>query len=664
MANLGLRGKSLLFLMLACVVALALAGVAGWKAVESAREYFGQAFVRNFTLLSRHQILAPVAQDLVLSQRLADSVVTRDWLLDEDNVAKRERFDREAEGYRRSFRSHAYAIISALSNHYYYRDQAAGPLDRPRYTLSRSEPADVWFYDTLNLHGDYNINVNFDRQLKLTRVWVNVVVRDGARRLGVVGSSVDLSELLREFVAPAEEGVTPMIIDGSGQIQIHPDERLIAYNRGASKDVGGSSIYDMLRDPGDRAELGDAMQAARDHADQVYTAWVRLDGRRQLVGLAYAPELDWYVLAALDPRVARVIDMHWLAPIGGALAVLVLVLLIGFGYAVERVVLRPLQRLNQSARDIAEGRYGVALPPGGRDEIGELGQAFGVMAGKVRRHTAELEGRVRERTRELEAANAAMAGINRKLGDSIECASLIQRAILPDGGLHAALGERQGVLWLPRDVVGGDLYVFRADGENSLLGVMDCAGHGVPAALMTMLAKAALDVALAEIGLRDPAALLVRADAALRAMLANATSSDSLEMATNVDLGLAYLDRAAGTVTFAGAGIALRASDGAQVLEIAGQRRPLGGKKPGIYGNTVIPASRGWTYYLATDGFLDQDGGESGFGFGNNRFTAMLREHAGLPLAEQSPAFERVLRAYRGARPQRDDITVLFFRFD
>ncbi|KAG1544631.1 hypothetical protein G6F50_013843 [Rhizopus delemar] len=81
-----------------------------------------------------------------------------------------------------------------------------------------------------------------------------------------------------------------------------------------------------------------------------------------------------------------------------------------------------------------------------------------------------------------------MAAAHKKIGDSIDYASLIQRAILPDRQLTQSLGAHHFVLWKPRDVVGGDFYVFRSDGVNCLLGIMDCAGHGVPGALMTMLA--------------------------------------------------------------------------------------------------------------------------------------------------------------------------------
>ena len=70
------------------------------------------------------------------------------------------------------------------------------------------------------------------------------------------------------------------------------------------------------------------------------------------------------------------------------------------------------------------------------------------------------------------------------------------------------------------------------------------------------------------------------------------------------------------------------------------------------------------TYYLATDGFLDQAGGEMGYGFGNTRFARLLLGHARLPMAEQATALDLALRNYQGDYAQRDDITLLSFRFD
>ena len=218
------------------------------------------------------------------------------------------------------------------------------------------------------------------------------------------------------------------------------------------------------------------------------------------------------------------------------------------------------------------------------------------------------------------------------------------------------------MLWKPRDVVGGDFYVFRSDGANCLLGIMDCAGHGVPGALMTMLARAAIDLAITEAGPADPAGILTRTDGAIRAMLADAQLPRAL--ATNTDAGLVYIDRQSGMLRYAGAKISLYASDGETLREVPGGKRALGDKRTGAYQNIELRMEPGWTYYLATDGFLDQAGGEHGFGFGNTRFAEMLKRHARQPLTDQAAAFTEALARYQGERPQRDDITLLSFRFE
>ncbi|UTN77026.1 hypothetical protein NMC42_05940 [Pseudomonas aeruginosa] len=114
-ANWGLRGKSVVALLLACALALVPAVLLGWRAMDDIRTHFGLAYAKNFTLLHRQKILAPVSRELALSRRFAESVVTRDWLLKEDDPARRALFFREAEGYRGDFRDHAYFIIASGS---------------------------------------------------------------------------------------------------------------------------------------------------------------------------------------------------------------------------------------------------------------------------------------------------------------------------------------------------------------------------------------------------------------------------------------------------------------------------------------------------------------------------------------------------------------------
>ena len=658
----GLRAKAMLALVFATLLAFVPAGLIGWQVLDSVRNHFGEAYAVNFTQLKRQSILAPLSRELALSQRLADSVLVRQWLVDEGNPAKKALFFEEAEGYRKDLRDHAYFISSALSRNFYANDSDQSYSDQPRYELNSAKPADSWFFRSLAQTDDYNINVNYDAHLQVTRVWLNVVIRDDERKIGIAGAGIDLSGFLSEFMSTAEAGVTPIIVNQAGAIQAHRNQALIAINQAGGSTRVDQTLAGQLPQGPQRDELTQAMQRAMEHPGAVGTLRVTLDGREQLLALSYIPELKWHIVSAVDLQAARVLDKNWRNAAIAALVAVIVILLLAFGYAVEKLVLRSVRKLQLSAAAMAQGDFDVSLPPPGGDELGDLSRAFSVMANQIRSNTAELESRIKARTQALEAVNQNMQLAHRQINDSIDYASLIQRAILPDQQLRQALGEHFFVIWHPRDVVGGDFYVFRVEHERYLLGVVDCAGHSVPGALMTMLARSALDHAMNQVGIDRPAAILSHTDRAMRDMLQDCEQPRAL--ATNLDAGLVYIDRERRRLCYAGAKISLYWSDGDEVGEIKGGRRALGDRHQGDYEDTQISLRSGVTYYLATDGFLDQAGGEMGYGFGNTRFAQLLLGHARLPMAEQASALNQALKDYQGDYAQRDDITILSFRFD
>ncbi|EPC02580.1 hypothetical protein L861_09555 [Litchfieldella anticariensis FP35 = DSM 16096] len=662
-ARWGLRGKSVATLLLACILSLIPAAIIGWQAIDDIRRHFANAYAENYTLLHMQKILAPVSRELALSQRFADSVVTREWLENESDPARKARFTKEAEGYRRAFADHSYFVIDHDSGDYYFVDDERPNLESPSYRLNANDPEDAWYFQTTSSNEPYNLNVNIDHKLGVTKVWFNVVVQGERGPLGLAGTGLDLSQFLDEFIRDEAPGLTPMIVDRHGALQAHPSPERIAFSSGVSDgDVDEQqTVQSLLSDTEERERLTDAMQASRQSPEDVQTLWATLDQRERLLSVGYIPELDWHLITALDLSVAPILERHWLWPLLVALTLVLGILLMAFAYATERLILSPLNRLKLSAQAIAAGNYESSLPTARNDEIGELSQAFSHMAGQVERHTQELESKVRERTQELERANAEMAAAHKKIDDSLQYASIIQRAILPDRQLDLHLEHLYGVLWKPRDTVGGDFYIFRAHGKGYLLGVVDCAGHGVPGSLMTMLARATIDHAILQVGAEDPAAILNETDRQCRDVL----RPDQLpaSIATNMDIGLVWVNLEERQLTFAGAKIGLYTSDGTSLEQLPGHKRALGHKRRVTYRNQTAPLHLGWTYSLCTDGFLDQAGGETGFGFGQGRFESILKSNAHRPLSEQMRNFEAELLAYQGNLPQRDDITVLGFRF-
>jgi serine phosphatase RsbU (regulator of sigma subunit) len=318
---------------------------------------------------------------------------------------------------------------------------------------------------------------------------------------------------------------------------------------------------------------------------------------------------------------------------------------------VSQRVIRPLRRLVRESHAIAveEGTDGSLLRVVGTDEVARLADAFN---GVLHRQRQAFE--------QLDLANQRLRDVNKQVDDSIRYAALLQRSILPDRQLSERFGSDHFVLWQPRDTVGGDYYVFHDDGNRCLAGVADCAGHGVPGAMMTMLARAGIDRFIQQLGIDSPAAVLQATNAGMHLVLSEAQLSRAL--ATSMDVGLVLLDFDAEILRFAGAKISLYWSDGETVEMVKGDNRSLWDRRTGVYQDHEMPLRRGFTYYMATDGVFDQAGGDHGFGLGTERFCQWLLDHASKPLAEQHDAFTRSISDFRGEHPQRDDITMFSFR--
>ena len=234
---------------------------------------------------------------------------------------------------------------------------------------------------------------------------------------------------------------------------------------------------------------------------------------------------------------------------------------------------------------------------------------------------------------------------------------MIQNAILPNRQLDSEMDKQHFVLWLPRDVVGGDFYFYRGGEQGKLFGVIDCAGHGVPGACMTMAAHAAIEVATQRVPWHDPAAILQQTDATVRNML----PLDN-RIVASIDAGFCHYAPETGTLSFAGAHQSLFWTDGAICEEISGGRRSLNDRRRGTFTNVQLTPTPQHTYYLITDGLLDQVGGDLQHSFGTRRFREWVLHHAHLPMEEQRQALIATLNSYRGQHPQRDDITIFAFK--
>ena len=656
-----LRSKAAVTLAVVSLLILLPTTFLAWQGLEEIRGFFAGRLAERHTALQMERIRAPVVRELALSRRLAASLLTREWMAQPEAARRQQRFLEEAAGFRDAFADDNYFAVVRSSGHYYAADPDTPRPTRPLYQLDPDDAADAWFYHSLENDAPFNININYDRGLDTTKVWFNVLVEHDGRRVGLTGTGLDLTGFLDAFTRNSPAGIEPLIIDRHGAIQVHPDRSRIAISSGALEDsqavARDKTIRALVGDPGAYGSFEKAMERAREEPGRVAGLQVLFSGKAQHLAVGYLPQLEWYVVSALDPTAARVLEPGWMWALGGSMAGFLLVLLGAVLYTIDRLIVAPLRELQGSARAVTAGNYQLSLPEDRGDEIGALSTDFATMAERIARYTRGLEAEVRERTRDLEASNHQLVIINERLSTAIEYAALIQRSVLPDPAAEVWPGITWAVLWRPRDTVGGDFYYARQGPEGHLLGVVDCAGHGVAGALMTMLARAVLDEAVDRNGAGDPAAVLATMDSRMRELLGE--EGPGRAVTTTMDVGLVHIGRE--SLTWSGAKMHLYASDGKTIATHPGSRRPVGHRRAGVFENTRVALAPGWTYYLASDGFADQAGGDAGLGFGSDAFRELLRCQRDEPVDDKVVALEAALEAHQGDFPQRDDITVLAF---
>ena|GEM_PF-7044124 len=276
-----------------------------------------------------------------------------------------------------------------------------------------------------------------------------------------------------------------------------------------------------------------------------------------------------------------------------------------------------------------------------------------------------LDNLVKLRTEELNESLRKLEYANEQIVESLQYARKIQMAILPPLGEVSEYTHDHFIIWNPKDLIGGDIYWLAGDENGFLIAVIDCTGHSVPGAIMTMIAGTTLSRVASELGPSDPARILERMDRLVRQTLSQ--NREETESNDGLDIGLCYV-RKDGMVVFSGAHLSLFVLDASGAREIKASKQSIGYKslvnKQASFVNQEVRVEPGMNFYMFTDGIRDQIGGEKGIPFGKNRLLQILGSVRELTMAEQRQAVLEAFENYRHNEAQRDDITVFGFRLN
>ena len=263
----------------------------------------------------------------------------------------------------------------------------------------------------------------------------------------------------------------------------------------------------------------------------------------------------------------------------------------------------------------------------------------------------------------LDEAHAKLDHANSLVMESIGYARKIQEASLPDK--HALDGAMADVFvcWEPLHVVGGDYFWIEKIENKCFVVVIDCTGHGVPGAFMTMVASAALHRAIHDLRMSDPAELLSAIDERVRVKLRqDYPDSDSDD---GLDCAICVYDIDTHEITYAGANLPLIYVKNGILDSIKPTRASLGYRSirpKNQFENHTLSVEEGMSFYMLTDGIPDHMGGEPKRLLGRKRLGEIILQNQGLSMDEQMKHIEADLEEYRAGEPRRDDMTLIGFR--
>ncbi|PCH94328.1 MAG: hypothetical protein COB85_05740 [Bacteroidetes bacterium] len=275
----------------------------------------------------------------------------------------------------------------------------------------------------------------------------------------------------------------------------------------------------------------------------------------------------------------------------------------------------------------------------------------------------ELEDLVKSRTSELDRKN-------RDITESIGYAQRIQEAALPPMEWIEKLLLEHFIIYNPRDIVSGDFYWINkpsgikvSSSKDIIIAAVDCTGHGVPGAFMSIVASNLLDQAVVDDEKTKPSEILDDVNEGLEKALRKSVQK---RVTDGMDMALIKLNLQMRKLEYAGAvnplWILRDSAKGGEIIVIDADRVSIGLQRRTAdftYKNNVVQLQKNDRLFIFTDGLTDQFGGGTGEKFKSRRFKEVLIETRDLPMREQKESILDAIREWQGDFDQVDDMLVI-----
>jgi serine phosphatase RsbU (regulator of sigma subunit) len=341
---------------------------------------------------------------------------------------------------------------------------------------------------------------------------------------------------------------------------------------------------------------------------------------------------------------------------------------------IRNFFLNPLSDLSSDALKISAGNYDAKFSVNTKNEVGELANVLREMSINISQskkqledYNQNLEHKIQERTESLNTQKVELEKKNNTIMHSLQYANKMQFAILPSSDLINKAVNTSVFLWKPKDLVGGDIYFIREviPSKKYILSVLDCTGHGVPGALMSMAVHSVLNSIIENKKITAPSQILSELHNTILNTINNNIKGYSL--GDGLDIGICFIEKDLGKISFSGANIPLFIWNSGIITEIKANKTGVGYRSvPSDYTfqDEIIKISNEDVFFLFSDGIKSQMGGENSFPLGQKKFLEFLSNLNWKSIEENGHKIEKFIDDYRGSEEQIDDITFVGFTLE
>ena len=262
--------------------------------------------------------------------------------------------------------------------------------------------------------------------------------------------------------------------------------------------------------------------------------------------------------------------------------------------------------------------------------------------------------------KDLELKNNEILSKNIDMMDSISYAKSIQESLLPDPEIMSSFFTQSFIYYKARDVINGDFFWLSDEEDFLIFAVVDCTGHGVPGALITVMGNSLLNQVVNEKRVLYPSEILTE----LNYRVLNTLNQENYKVNNNegMDIAIGRFDKGSMKLSFAGAKRPLYYFRNNHLNIIKGDQHSVGGTyypRDRNYKEHEIYLDKNDSFYVFSDGYTDQFGGENNKKLLPGRFKDLLYEIQGEHMDKQREILDRKFRYWKGENDQTDDILVM-----